>query len=46
MNMTRNDKAILISSFKAAGLLLLKGISIAISIGILAFVGFHVMAIH
>lgn len=44
--MTRNDKAILKASFKAAGLLALKGLSIAISIGILTFVGFHVMAIH
>lgn len=44
--MTRNDKAILKASFKTAGLLLLKGLSISISIGILVFVGFHVMAVH
>jgi hypothetical protein len=44
--MTRNDKAILLASMKAAGLLILKGLSIAISIGILAFVGFHLMAVH
>ena len=44
--MTRNDKAILKASFKAAGILFLKALSLLISIGVLAFVGFHLMAFH